>query len=38
LLAHGFAQFPFEGGIGCSEGLGQITQIVGLAERMTAVG
>ena len=38
LLAHGFAQLPLEGRIGCGEWLGQMTQIVGLAELMTAVG
>lgn len=38
LLAHGFAQLTLEGCIGFGEWLGQITQIVGLAELMTAVG
>ena len=38
LLTHGLAQLTLEGRIGCSEWLGQIPQIVGLTELMTAVG
>jgi len=38
LLAHGVAQLPLEGRIGCGERLGPMTPIVGLAELMTTVG
>ena len=38
VLAHGFAQLTLERRIGCGEWLGQIPQIVGLAELMTTVG
>ena len=38
LLTHGLAQLTLEGRIGCGERLGEIPQIVGLTELMTAVG
>jgi hypothetical protein len=38
LLAYGGAQLPLEGGIGCGERLGEIPQIVGLAELMMTIG